>query len=107
MVVLLMEHVPPKMRGELSRWMIEPRAGVFVGNVSAMVREKLWEHVIEQQKECGLMMLYTAQVEQGFAVRTHGDTTRQVVDMEGISLIKRIVTKRPPTNNQQEADTPF
>ena len=51
MVVLFMEHVPPSLRGKLSRWMIEPRAGVFVGSISAMVREKLWESVRQKSSE--------------------------------------------------------
>ena len=35
MTVLILERVPATLRGELSRWMIEPRTGVFVGKVSA------------------------------------------------------------------------
>ncbi|MHB9130032.1 MAG: type I-E CRISPR-associated endoribonuclease Cas2e [Armatimonadota bacterium] len=89
MVVLVLEHVPTSLRGELSRWMIEPRAGVFIGTISAMVREKLWEHILKKAPECGVIMLHSAKTEQGFAVRTAGDTTRQVVDFEGISLIQR------------------
>lgn len=42
MVVLIVERVPASLRGALTRWMIEPKAGVFVGSVSAMVRERLW-----------------------------------------------------------------
>ena len=43
MVVLILERVPPGLRGELTRWFLEPQAGVFVGRVSAAVRERLWE----------------------------------------------------------------
>ena len=43
MVVLVLERVPASLRGELSRWMLEARAGVFIGDVTAMVRDKLWE----------------------------------------------------------------
>jgi CRISPR-associated protein Cas2 len=39
MVVLILERVPPGLRGELTRWFLEPQAGVFVGRVSAIVRE--------------------------------------------------------------------
>ena len=41
MVVMLMEKVPKSVRGELTRWLIELRSGVFVGNISALVRDKL------------------------------------------------------------------
>jgi len=90
MVVLFIEHVLAGVRGELTRWMIEPRAGVFVGNMSAMVRDKLWESLQKKAPECAAMMLYSAQTEQGFAVRTYGDTTRKEIDFEGITLIKRM-----------------
>jgi len=48
MVVMILECVPESLRGELSRWLLEPKAGVFVGTVTATVRERLWERV------CGL-----------------------------------------------------
>ncbi len=43
MVVMLLEKVPTTVRGELTRWLLELRAGVFVGNISALVRDKLWD----------------------------------------------------------------
>jgi len=94
MVVFMLEHVPASLRGELSRWLIEPRAGVFVGNISAMVREKLWEHILKKEPESGLMLLHSAKNEQGCVLRTSGDTTRQVIDMEGLILIRRIEKPR-------------
>ena len=45
MVVLIVTAVKPGLRGELTRWMIEPQAGVFVGNLSGRVRDRLWEKV--------------------------------------------------------------
>ena len=52
--------------------MIEPQAGVFVGNISALVRDKLWEYVCEEAPEASAMMLYGAQTEQGFAHSLRG-----------------------------------
>ena len=43
MIVMILEKVPVRLRGELTRWLIEPRQGVFVGHINAMVRERLWE----------------------------------------------------------------
>lgn len=88
MVVLILEHIAPSVRGELTRWLIEPRAGVFVGTISAMVRDKLWESLQAKSPRCAMTMLYSARTEQGFAVRTYGDTTRQVVDYDGLALIR-------------------
>lgn len=87
MVVLILENAPTSLRGELTRWLLEPRAGVFVGSISAMVREKLWEKVCKAAPEGGAMLLYRAQTEQGFRIETHGEPTRRIVDMEGLQLV--------------------
>jgi CRISPR-associated protein Cas2 len=88
MVVLILERVPIGLRGELSRWLLEPKAGVFVGSVSGMVRDLLWEKVCREARGGGCTMLHTSNREQGFAIRMHGDPSRKVADFEGLSLIR-------------------
>ena len=88
MVVLILERVPPGLRGEISRWMIEPRAGVFVGKLSAMVRDRLWEKAQASARAGAGVMLYSSDTEQGFAVRTFGDRSRDIVNMEGMWLVR-------------------
>jgi CRISPR-associated protein Cas2 len=95
MVILMLEKVPVGLRGELSRWMIEPRAGVFVGVMSALVRDKLWEKVQESARGGAGLLIHSARTEQGFRVRTFGDPSRHPVDMEGLMLI-RIPQRAPP-----------
>ena len=87
MVVIILERVPTSLRGELTRWLLEPKAGVFVGRVSAMVRDKLWELVCGRLRGGAGMMLHTAEGEQGFAVRFWGTRSRMAVDYEGLTLI--------------------
>jgi CRISPR-associated protein Cas2 len=97
MVVFILERVSPALRGELSRWLLEPRAGVFVGQVSALVRDKLWQKVVdwcespkawEQDRPPGALMIFRARTEQGFSVRSFGDPTRRLVDYEGLTLVR-------------------
>ena len=87
MVVVLMEKVSPALRGEITRWMLELRPGVFVGNVSAMVREKLWEMICQKLKGGAVTLLHSAANEQGYKIRTFGETTRKVKDFDGLQLI--------------------
>ncbi len=87
-MVLMLERVPASLRGELTRWLLEPKAGVFVGRVSAMVRDKLWERVCARMKGGAGMLVYSADTEQGYAIRFHGATSRTVVDFEGLALIR-------------------
>lgn len=88
MMVLVLEKAPPSLRGELTRWLLEPRTGVFVGDVSAQVRELLWGMVEEKIRAGGAVLIHSADREQGFALRSLGDTTRTLVDYEGLQLVR-------------------
>ncbi len=84
---MILERVSPGLRGELTRWLLEPKTGVFVGDVSALVRDKLWELARQRMRSGGGIMVYTTNNEQGFALDLCGDTTRLVRDFEGLSLV--------------------
>ena len=107
MIVLMLERVPVSLRGQLSRWMIEPKANVFVGKMSAMVRDKLWETACEKSKGGAALMIHPARNEQGFSIRTHGDTNRKIVDYDGLLLVKipKADTKSRPKTTRKVAET--
>ncbi len=88
MVVMILERVPASLRGELSRWMLEPRTGVFVGRVSGMVRERLWERVCGKSRTGACIMVHSDNTEQGFSLRVWGDPKRKVEDFEGLFLVR-------------------
>lgn len=88
MVVMLLEKVPTTVRGELTRWMLELRAGVFVGNISALVRDKLWDMLGEKLRGGNALLLHSDATEQGFAIRTHGKSERVIRDFEGLFLVQ-------------------
>jgi CRISPR-associated protein Cas2 len=88
MVVLILERVPPGLRGELTRWFLEPKAGVFVGRVSALVRDKLWEKACKNAKDGGCLMIHTTNNEQGFQMKSWGRTARVLEDFDGLSLVR-------------------
>lgn len=88
MVVLILEKVKPSLRGLLTRWMIEPKTGVFVGTMSARVRDLLWDKVGEKLgPDGGAILIHPARNEQGFAVRSLGKTKRKIIDLEGLTLV--------------------
>jgi CRISPR-associated protein Cas2 len=89
MVVMIMENVPPGLRGELSRWLVEPHPGVFLGHVNAMVRDLLWKRCCEDCRDGGIIQMWSVNNEQRFAVRVYGDTRREIVDFEGVQLVRR------------------
>jgi len=88
MVVLVIDNGSEKLRGELTRWLMEVKPGVLVGNISAMVREKLWDKVNQDSERRGAVLLYSMNTEQGFAMKMCGEPKRQIVDFDGIQLIE-------------------
>jgi CRISPR-associated protein Cas2 len=89
MVVMILEKVPTSLRGELTRWLIEPHPGVFVGHVSALVRDKLWEKCVKKLGDGGMIQMWSTNTEQRFAIRSWGQTGREIVDMEGLWLVRK------------------
>ncbi len=98
MVVMVLEKVPASLRGELTRWLLEPKTGVFVGHISALVRERLWEKCIKGRGRGGVIQAWSTNNEQRFAMRSWGDSSRQLVDFEGIMLVR----KPPKTESAEE-----
>jgi CRISPR-associated protein Cas2 len=88
MVVLILEKVPIGLRGELSRWMLEPKSGIFVGSVSGMVRDRLWEKACHDLKDGGCVMVHDSNTEQGFVIRSSGKSSRLLEDFEGLFLVR-------------------
>ena len=87
MVVLILERVTPSLRGELTRWLIQPKTGVFVGQLSARVRDLLWQRVQKALAKGGAaVMAYSSNTEQGFTLQTLGRTSKLVEDFDGIFL---------------------
>ncbi len=87
MLVMTLESVPPSLRGELTRWLIEVQTGVYVGNVSALVRDLLWDKCVQHARAGRCTQVYRASNEQGFALRIHGERSRTLVNLEGYTLV--------------------
>ena len=88
MVVMILEKVPASLRGELTRWLIEPHTGVFVGHVNAMVRDRLWDKCCKARRAGGVVQIWSTNTEQRFRMRAAGATKRDVVDYDGLQLIR-------------------
>jgi CRISPR-associated protein Cas2 len=92
MIVLILERVTPSLRGELTRWLIQPKTGVFVGRVSARVRDLLWKRVAGSVRKGAAILIHSDDTEQGFAIRSLGDTGRLIEDFEGLYLSQKRVS---------------
>ena len=87
MLTIAIENAPPRLRGRLALWLLEVRAGVYVGNFSARMREYLWQTVRGGIEDGSAIIIWSAPTEQGIDIDTIGETTRRVVGSQ-IRLIQ-------------------
>jgi len=87
MVVTVVENAPPRLRGRLAIWLLEVRAGVYVGKVSRRVREMVWEQIEKGIEEGNAVMAWSTNTESGFDFMTLGANRRIPVEMDGIKLV--------------------
>jgi len=87
MLVIVVENAPPRLRGRLALWLLEVRAGVYVGKVSRRVREMIWETVEVGIHEGNAVMVWSTNTESGFDFLTLGSNRRIPVEMDGIKLV--------------------
>ncbi|MER6557903.1 type I-E CRISPR-associated endoribonuclease Cas2e [Streptomyces sp. NPDC001027] len=99
MLVIATTAVPDHLRGALSRWTSEVVPGIFVGSVSARVRDHLWQAVTETVGNGAAVLIHPAPTEQGYAIRTAGTRRRVPEDFDGLTLIRMAAVKS--TNSEQ------
>lgn len=87
MTVIVLENAPARLRGRLAVWMLEIRAGVYVGRVSPKVREMLWENVLAGIEDGNAVMVWDTPTDSGFSFRTHGPNRRMPADFNGMTLV--------------------
>lgn len=90
MMVLILRNVRPGIRGRLTRWLVQPQSGVYLGHPSGRIRDRIWEMVCEEidLKGGSAVMITPAANEQGYAVLTRGTPPKVFVDYEGLTLPK-------------------
>lgn len=88
MVVIVLTACPEGLRGHLTRWLLEISAGVFVGHVTARVRNLLWNRVVELSREGRALMVYSQRNEQRLAFEVHGHHW-EPTDYDGVLLMRR------------------
>ena len=87
MLVIVLENAPPRLRGRVAIWLLEIRAGVYVGNYSARVRESIWEQVEAGIEDGNAVMAWRTNNEAGFDFVTLGSNRRIPIELDGAKLI--------------------
>ena len=87
MLAIVVENAPPRLRGRLAIWLLEVRAGVYVGKVSRRVREMIWSQVEVAIEDGNAVMVWSTNTESGFDFMTLGNNRRIPKEMDGIKLV--------------------
>lgn len=88
MIVVVTETIPPRLRGRLAVWLLEVRAGVYIGNVSRRIREMIWQQITDLAEDGNVVLAWAANNESGFDFITYGSNRRIPIDLDGIRLVK-------------------
>lgn len=94
LLVVVTENVPPRLRGRLAIWLLEVRAGVYVGDTSRKVREMIWYQISELAEEGNVVMAWATNTESGFEFQTLGENRRMSVDLDGLRLVSFYPTEK-------------
>ena len=88
MPVIVVENAPPRLRGRLSVWLLEVRAGVYVGSYGRRVREMIWGQVCTAIEDGNAVIAWAAPTDSGFEFDTCGRNRRVPADLDGLRLVR-------------------
>ena len=86
-LVVVTENVPPRLRGRMAIWLLEVRAGVYIGDVSRRTREMIWEQLKEGYEDGNVVMAWASNHESGYEFQTLGANRRLPVEFDGLHLV--------------------
>ena len=86
MVVITLSNCPPKLRGDLSKWLLEISTGVYAGHINAKVRENLWDRICKHLSDGRATMVWSTSGEQHMDFAVHNSLWKPR-DYDGIKLI--------------------
>ena len=97
MLVIAVNNAPPRLRGRLAVWLVEIRAGVYVGNYSRRTREMIWEQVQSLIEDGDAIIAWATATDAGYDFDTCGLNRRAPTDVDGM----KVVRFRPPQEAYQ------
>lgn len=86
-LVVVTENVPPRLRGRMAIWLLEVRAGVYIGDVSKRTREMIWDQLVQGCEEGNIVMAWASSHESGYEFQTIGPSRRLPVEFNGLLLV--------------------
>ena len=88
MLVIVVNNAPPRLRGRLAVWLLEIRAGVYVGNYSRRTREMIWDQVKSNIETGDAIIAWATPTDAGYDFDTCGSNRRIPEDVDGLKLVR-------------------
>ena len=105
MIVVTLSCCPPSLRGDLTKWMFEISTNVYVGRMSARVRDELWDRIVNSCGDGRAVMIFGVNNEQRFEYRTHNSEWKPY-DLDGIKvMIRPSVPTKVKTSTKTQTDS--
>ncbi|MFC4236047.1 type I-E CRISPR-associated endoribonuclease Cas2e [Thalassospira xianhensis] len=94
MITIVVRTLEPRFHGFLSSIMLEVSQGVFVQpSMSSSIRDTVWQTLAdwyEETRNGSILMFWPSRKQNGkLMIRTLGEPSREVVDFDGLLLIKK------------------
>ena len=99
MLVIAVNNAPPRLRGRLAVWLLEIRAGIYVGNYSRRTREMIWNQVKDEIEDGDAIIAWAVPSDAGYDFDTCGVNRRMPTDLDGFKLVQFL----PPVPAAAEA----
>ncbi|HET9066220.1 MAG TPA: type I-E CRISPR-associated endoribonuclease Cas2e [Gemmatimonadales bacterium] len=91
-LAVVTEGIAPRLRGRLAIWLLEVRAGVYIGDLSRQGREMIWQQLEAGIEDGNAVMAWASSHESGYEFQTLGPNRRVPVEFDGL----RLVAFQPP-----------
>ena len=97
MLAIVVENAPPRLRGRLALWLLEVRAGVYVGDYTRRVQQMIWQQVEAGLEDGNAVMIWGTNTESGFDFLTLGKNRRIPVELDGLKPVSFL----PPEQGEE------
>ncbi len=87
MIAVVTNNAPQRLRGRLAVWLLEVRAGVYIGVYSAKTRAMIRDQIETLIEDGDAVIAWSAPTDAGFDFETFGSNRREPVDFDGLKLV--------------------
>ena len=94
MIIIVLSVTPPSVKGDITKWLFEIHPGVYIGNPTRLVADRLWKRIERTIKSGKAVMVRSAHNEQGFIIQSH-NSDWEIADFDGLQLMRRLPRERP------------